>query len=150
MSFIYHRTVRFSDTDAAGVVYFANVLSMCHEAYEASLSAVGIHLKEFFGGGAIAVPIVHADINFFQPMYCGEQYTIHVKPTALTDSKFQTVYEIFSSQLPNPLPDPLPNQRVSQATTIHVCVDIQTRRRIPLPPSVVQWLQNEPNETIST
>ncbi|MEO1763007.1 MAG: 1,4-dihydroxy-2-naphthoyl-CoA hydrolase, partial [Cyanobacteria bacterium J06629_18] len=26
MSFTYNRTIRFQDTDAAGVVYFANVL----------------------------------------------------------------------------------------------------------------------------
>ncbi|MFS8118916.1 MAG: acyl-CoA thioesterase, partial [Microcoleus sp.] len=45
MSFSYTRTVRFQDTDAAGVVYFANVLAMCHEAYEASLAASGINLK---------------------------------------------------------------------------------------------------------
>ena len=34
MAFAYYYTVRFQDTDAAGVVYFANVLRICHEAYE--------------------------------------------------------------------------------------------------------------------
>ncbi|MBD2021122.1 1,4-dihydroxy-2-naphthoyl-CoA hydrolase, partial [Leptolyngbya sp. FACHB-36] len=45
MPFVYSRTVRFSDTDAAGVVYFASALSICHEAYEASLAAVGVDLR---------------------------------------------------------------------------------------------------------
>jgi hypothetical protein len=39
MPFSYVRTVRLADTDAAGVVYFARTLSICHEAYEAALAA---------------------------------------------------------------------------------------------------------------
>jgi 1,4-dihydroxy-2-naphthoyl-CoA hydrolase len=56
MFFTYNRTVRFQDTDAAGVVYFANVLSMCHEAYEASLAASGINLKSFFNNPTVLFP----------------------------------------------------------------------------------------------
>ncbi|MHC5822651.1 MAG: acyl-CoA thioesterase, partial [Nostoc sp.] len=48
MPFTYNRTVRFQDTDAAGVVYFASVLSICHEAYEESLEASSINIKDFF------------------------------------------------------------------------------------------------------
>ena len=47
-AFVYTRSIRFHETDAAGVVYFANVLVLCHEAYEASLAAAGIDLGEFF------------------------------------------------------------------------------------------------------
>jgi 1,4-dihydroxy-2-naphthoyl-CoA hydrolase len=32
MPFSHHRTVRFADTDAAGVVFFARTLAICHEA----------------------------------------------------------------------------------------------------------------------
>ena len=42
MPFVYHRTIRFADTDAAGVVFFPNYLTICHEAYEESLAAAGI------------------------------------------------------------------------------------------------------------
>ncbi|HEY9664175.1 MAG TPA: thioesterase family protein, partial [Allocoleopsis sp.] len=92
MPFTYHRTIRFSDTDAAGVVYFANVLSICHEAYEASLAASGVDLKEFFRGQTIAVPIVHAEIDFLQPLFCGESYVIQMQPTLLGDHKFAINY----------------------------------------------------------
>lgn len=47
MPFVYHRTIRFQDTDSAGVVYFANTLAMCHEAYEESLMASGIQVQKF-------------------------------------------------------------------------------------------------------
>jgi 1,4-dihydroxy-2-naphthoyl-CoA hydrolase len=136
MPFIYNRTIRFQDTDAAGVVYFANVLSMCHEAYEASLAASGINLKVFFGGGAIAIPVVHASVDFRQPMFCGDQYAIHLTPTQLSPSKFAIQYAIFAAHASE-----LPNPQVSQAATIHISIQATKKTRIALPPEVVQWLK---------
>ncbi|PSB09081.1 1,4-dihydroxy-2-naphthoyl-CoA hydrolase [filamentous cyanobacterium CCP1] len=133
MPFTYHRTIYFHDTDAAGVVYFANVLSMCHEAYEAALAASGINLKEFFSGQSSALPIVHAEIDFSKPMFCGEQYAIQVLPSQLTDSKFQIAYQVFSLENPE--------YQASAATTIHVCINTATRTRTPLPCEVLQWLE---------
>jgi len=129
--FTYDRVVRFQDTDAAGVVYFANVLSICHEAYEAWLAAIGINLKEFFSGKTIAIPIVHAEINFLQPMFCGETYTIQLMPVRLNHYKFKLSYVIVSSQ---------GDDRISQATTLHLCIDPQTRTRIPLPSEIIQQI----------
>jgi len=75
----YFRTIRFADTDAAGVVYFASLLSICHEAYEASLLRIGVDMRQFFSGSSIALPIVHAEIDFFQPLMCGDQIQISLK-----------------------------------------------------------------------
>jgi 1,4-dihydroxy-2-naphthoyl-CoA hydrolase len=94
MSFTYVRTIRFQDTDAAGVVYFANVLPMCHEAYEESIAAVGIQLQAFFGSNAVAIPIVHASVDLFQPMFCGDRQLIHLTPQRLDNHKFEIAYEI--------------------------------------------------------
>jgi len=133
MPFIYARTVRFQDTDAAGVVYFANVLSMCHEAYEASLAASGIDLKQFFGRGAIAIPIVHASVDLRQPMFCGEQHFIHLTPTQLSPSKFSIQYAIFATESATP--------QVCQAATIHIAIQTHKRTRAALPDEIAQWLQ---------
>ena len=94
MTFTYNRTVRFQDTDAAGVVYFANVLSICHEAYEESLAASGINLKDFFTNPSVAFPIVHASVDFFRPMFCGDNLVISLIPQKLGVDKFEITYEI--------------------------------------------------------
>jgi 1,4-dihydroxy-2-naphthoyl-CoA hydrolase len=133
MPFIYRRTVRFQDTDAAGVVYFANVLAMCHEAYEQSLVASGISLRPFFSNPAVAIPITHAEVDFLRPMFCGEIYAIEVRPTRLTDSRFETSYSIFSLEEANP--------KVGQATLVHVCIDPVSRNRVNLPAEIEAWLQ---------
>lgn len=132
--FVYHRTIRLQDTDAAGVVYFAQVLSICHEAYEAALAAAGIDLREFLGG-TVAMPIVHADVNFLKPMICGEQYAVYLAPTLVTEAKFQLSYTLFAVNAPN--------QPSAQASTVHVCINSRTRARVPLPAAIEYWLTEQ-------
>ncbi|MCP2728389.1 acyl-CoA thioesterase [Limnofasciculus baicalensis] len=132
MSFTYNRTIHFQDTDAAGVIYFANVLSMCHEAYEESLGIAGINLKTFFSNSSTAIPIVHTSADFFAPMFCGDKLSINLIPQQLSETKFEIVYEIVA--------DSSSQQILAKAMTRHVCINPITRTRTPFPDAIVQWL----------
>ncbi len=134
MPFIHNRIVRFQDTDAAGVVYFANVLAMCHEAYEASIVASGIDLKSFFNNPVAAIPIVHASVDFWRPMFCGDKLLIHLTPQPLGENKFEIAYLITASS---------GEQQLAKAITRHVCINPTTRTKIPLPEAIIQWLKLE-------
>ncbi|MEA5534834.1 thioesterase family protein [Crocosphaera sp. XPORK-15E] len=129
----YNRIIRFSDTDAAGVVYFASLLSICHEAYENALETAGIDLKTFFQNIDVAVPIVHAEIDFYQPLFCGDRLQISLIPTQLNDTEFEIAYEIL-----NPSKSDL---CVAKAKTKHVSINPLIRKRTPLTSSLIQWLQ---------
>ncbi len=134
MQFTYYRTVRFQDTDAAGVVYFSNLLAICHEAYEASLVAAEINLKDFFRNSDLAIPIVHATVDFFRPMFCGDRLRVELIANPLNKDTFEISYEIF--------PDPkLTHKCLAKALTRHVCINPTTRCREPLSPQMIQWLQ---------
>jgi 1,4-dihydroxy-2-naphthoyl-CoA hydrolase len=135
MPFTYNRTVRFQDTDAAGVVYFANILSMCHEAYEASLATSGINLKSFFNNPEAAIPIVHASVDFLRPMFCGDNLLIHLTPQQLGENKFEIDYQIIAASSSQ--------QQLAKAITLHVCIDPRTRTRTQLPEAMMQWLKLE-------
>lgn len=130
MPFTYNRTVRFSDTDAAGVVFFANVLNICHEAYEASLAASGINLKAFFTNPLVAFPIVHANVDFLRPMYCGDELSISLIPQKLGVDKFELVYEVSIADV-----------LVAKAITRHVCIDVNSRTKQELSTDIMQWLE---------
>lgn len=132
MSFTHKRTVRFQDTDAAGVVYFANVLSICHEAYEASLAASGINLQSFFKNPEAAIPIIHASVDFRRPMFCGDELLIHLTPQLLDDTKFEIAYQILAASSPE--------QQLAKAITRHVCINPLTRVKAQLPEYIIQWL----------
>lgn len=132
MPFTYNRTVRLVDTDAAGVVYFANVLVMCHEAYEESLATCHINLKTFVSNSATAFPIVHAAVDFLQPMFCGDQVLIQLESKQISNTVFEINYQIFAAALRE--------QRLAKAITRHVCINPISRTRTPLPEVITQWL----------
>jgi 1,4-dihydroxy-2-naphthoyl-CoA hydrolase len=139
--YVHYRTVRFQDTDAAGVVYFANVLNFCHEAYEASLQAAGINLRHFFQGGVVAVPIVEAQVKFAQPFYCGDRVRIELQPKQLTPEIFEITYQLWQAPEPSePQVNDLPLRPAAQASSRHICINAQERRRCPLPPELLAWL----------
>jgi 1,4-dihydroxy-2-naphthoyl-CoA hydrolase len=129
MPFSYDYTVQFRDTDAAGVVYFASILSICHVAYEASLIAADIELKSFVNNPEFAVPIAHITADFLRPLYCGDRIKIELTPRRIDDYKFEIAYRI------------LINEGVAATvTTRHVAIEPQLRKRRDLPASIVNWL----------
>jgi 1,4-dihydroxy-2-naphthoyl-CoA hydrolase len=138
MPFTYNRTVRFSDTDAAGVVYFANVLSICHEAYEASLEASNINIKEFFSNTSVAFPIVHANVDFFRPMFCGDKLVISLIPQKIGVEKFEIAYEILVDGVMH-----------AKAITRHVCIEVSNRSKTEISGEIVKWLETNRKEAES-
>lgn len=131
MPFTYSRTIRFQDTDAAGVVYFANVLAICHEAYEESLNVSNINLQLFFRNNDFAIPIVHASVDFLRPMFCGDRIFINLSINQLNSQKFEVNYQI----------NTLENEIIAKAITRHICIDPNTRTRKEFPSEILYWLQ---------
>lgn len=130
----YTRSIRLADTDAAGVVYFANLLSICHEAYEESLAGSGIYLREFLGDSTLAIPIAKAEIQFFHPLFCGDRLQIWIHPFSLADTEFELEYTIFLGENTE--------KAVGKARTCHVCIDRYSRQRLVLPDSLQNWLKS--------
>ncbi len=153
---VYRRVIRFQETDAAGVVYFANLLSLCHEAYEASLAEVGVDLKHFFSGlSEIAVPIVHAEADFYQPLFCGDAIAITLIPRQLDPQSFEVAYTITAQGAAQAEAGQKP---LARALTRHVCIELRTgvntalsngapdsplenRRRRVLTSVLVDWIE---------
>ncbi|MBV9384985.1 MAG: acyl-CoA thioesterase [Chroococcidiopsidaceae cyanobacterium CP_BM_ER_R8_30] len=129
--FTYSRTIRFRDTDAAGVVYFANVLAICHEAYEESLATSGIDLRSFFNNLSVAIPIIHASVNFLHPMFCGDRILVQLNTKHLDNSKFEIIYQVVA----------VTEQPIAKVVTRHICIDPNSRTRKELPDNVISWLR---------
>jgi 1,4-dihydroxy-2-naphthoyl-CoA hydrolase len=137
MSFHYDYTVQFRDTDAAGVVYFANIISICHVAYEASLLESGVDLKSFVNNSEFAVPITHASADFFRPLFCGDRVKIELTPQSIDSCKFEIKYQILSTDLQSSDDRTL---LLATAITKHVVIDPVVRKRKDLPEILTNWL----------
>ncbi|MEL6930736.1 MAG: thioesterase family protein [Cyanobacteria bacterium J06600_6] len=130
--FNYQRSIYLDDTDAAGVVYFAKGLEICHRAYEESLVEAGISLNQMIRQGEVALPIVHAEIDFLRPLFCGDRIQVNLEPTLISSSEFAIAYQILAI-------DNLERVLV-QAQTRHVCINPRLRQRIDLPATMLEWL----------
>jgi 1,4-dihydroxy-2-naphthoyl-CoA hydrolase len=133
MAFSYLRIVHFSDTDGAGVVFFANVLSICHEAYEAALSEAEFNLRDFFSDrGAVIFPIVAAEVKFFRPMFCGDCLAIHLTTRQISSFGFEIDYQIVNTENLK--------QVLAQAFTKHICLDSKQRTPVSISLEMKSWI----------
>src|SRR5476649_1412748 len=133
MPFVHHRTVRLADTDAAGVVFFARTLAICHEAYEAALAAAGVDLNDLLGANGIVVTISRSEADYKRPLRPGEKVSVSVTPELLSANSFALRFEITKLGPPAKL--------AANVRTEHVCTAPAKRERAPLPPALLAWVQ---------
>ncbi len=128
------RSVRFGDTDAAGVMHFHQLLRWCHEAYEESLEIFGISPAQLFPRPGLELelllPIVHCSADYLAPLSCGDPLAIALLPKALNAHSFEVSYS-FSSR----------GEAVAVGLTRHFCLQASNRLRAPLPESINNWLK---------
>ena len=128
------RSVRFGETDAAGVMHFAQLLRWCHEAYEESLERFGIPSGSIFpSAGAsppVALPIVHCQADFRRPLVCGDPLAIQLEPLRLDLGCFEVRYRFRSH-----------GDVVAEALTRHLAIQAEDRQRCSLPEPIQRWLE---------
>lgn len=134
MPFFYERTIHFPDTDAAGVVFFPNYLALCHEAYEEALAAAGIDVQAYFSDrDGIVVPVSRSEADYLRPLKVGDRVRVAVSPTRLGESAFAISYEL--TKLGSV------DKRAARLRTEHVCIQVKTRERTPLPATIAAWVE---------
>jgi 1,4-dihydroxy-2-naphthoyl-CoA hydrolase len=145
------RTVRFGDTDAAGVIQFHQLLRWCHEAYEESLERFGIGAGEIFPrpewaleqppgqqgspdptglGPSIALPIVHCSADYRRPLVCGDRLEITLQPHQLDQGGFEVTYTFACG-----------GQTAAKGLTRHRAISIADRQGCSLPEVISAWLE---------
>lgn len=128
------RTVRFGDTDAAGVMHFPQLLRWCHEAYEESLERFGLPVGLIFPAPGrvpeVALPIVHCHADYLRPLVCGDPLAIALEPQRLDPGCFELRYRFRRDGEP-----------VAEALTRHLAIGSGSRQRCPLPDPIQRWLE---------
>jgi 1,4-dihydroxy-2-naphthoyl-CoA hydrolase len=132
--FIYTRTIHFPDTDAAGVVFFARYLAICHEAYEEALAATGVAWQTFFGQHGVVVPISRSEASYLRPLACGDRVRVQVTPTRLSENAFALDFTMMK------IGPGGGEKRAAVARTEHVCITTAARERAPLPAALAAWV----------
>ena len=130
------RTVRFGETDAAGVVHFLELFRWCHETWEASLEKYGVVLQEIFPTNKInrsqldvALPVVHCEANYFQPLYVGDTINIELYPEKINESSLVLRFQFKKN-----------GEEIGTTNIKHVSINPITREKRALSKQINLWL----------
>lgn len=85
--------IRFSETDAMGVVWHGNYLKYFEDAREAFGKKFGMEYLDIYSEGYFT-PIVKSEINHKSPLYYGERAKILIKYIPTKAAKLIFEYEI--------------------------------------------------------
>jgi 1,4-dihydroxy-2-naphthoyl-CoA hydrolase len=118
----FETKIGMHQTDAGGVVFFANFFVMAHLCYEAWLDE-SISIAEIIDDKNLIMPIVHAHADYRQSLCLSEKITIEMTCGNTTRTTFQLDYIIFSEE----------GDIAAEITTIHACLDERKRKPTRLP-----------------
>ena len=124
-------TVRLHDTDAAGILFFANQFVFIHDTYEELLRQFGFSIAATLRDGSYIVPIVHAESQYLKPLTVGDEITVTVQVAKIGETSFVLEYELLD----------IDGQSVGKAKTVHVAVSRQTQDKITLPEELQRALK---------
>lgn len=116
-------TVKLHDTDAAGILFFANQFKIIHDVYEDFLARNGFAFRDRIERLDFFIPIVHAETDYRHPLTVGDTVEVALSIKQVGDSSFTLAYVLtfFDGTV------------VGNAETVHVTIDATTRAKISLP-----------------
>lgn len=120
--FTYVRKVRVQDTDATGVLYFANQLQISLEAFEEYLMIQGFSIGEMVKKNIFLLPIVHTKADFFAPIHISD-----VLEVTLTFPKIGTISFTHASEILKG------GEKVGTVEIVHVVYCPEKKVGIPIP-----------------
>ena len=132
------KKVRFGDCDSANVIHFHNLLKWSHEAWEESLEKYGMALKDIFPTNEIntsqldvALPVVHCEANYFQPLYVGDTINIELETEKINESSFVLRFKFKKN-----------GEQIGSTNIKHVSINPITRKKCALSKQINLWLHD--------
>lgn len=126
-----HR-VRFQDVDAAGVVFYARIFDLFHDAYVGFLRERGAPLDTALRDGSWAAPLSRAEAEYLRPLRFGDEVTVSIVHVDVAETEFAIGYRI-----------DVGDEAACVGRTRHVAVDPTSFRRTAVPDGLRAALTGE-------
>lgn len=117
--------IKFHQADPAGIMYFAQIFTIAHDAFELFIQKAGFSWNQWFNENKYLIPIRHAESDYKRPFRAGEYYVVDVAVATFSESSFQMMY-IFKQ-----------NDHVHAVVKmVHTCLDKNTFQKLALPSEI--------------
>jgi len=127
--FTYFRTIRLKETDATGVLYCSEQISLGLEAFEAFLMDKELTLEEMIAKKGFLMPVVHAEADFMAPLRVGDKVEIQLSLTRVGTKSFTASTQIFKE-----------GAVVGTTSIVHATISKKSGESIAIPKEVIQLL----------
>ncbi len=125
--FIYDTSIRLHQTDAAGLMFFAQLFTLAHDAYETFVESIGFSFDRTIRSTENLLPIVHAEADYLVPLRVGDKISVRMRLDQVGTTSFILAYEMTNSA----------GALTGTVKTVHVWTDRTTMQKVPLP----DWLK---------
>ncbi len=128
MKNIFNYKIYYEDTDAGGVVYYANYLRFLERGRTDFLEQAGISSKELYAR-KIFFAVKKIECEYIKPVFYGEEISVILSVKFIKNSSFSLLYEIYSE-----------NFLKFKAETLLVSID-ENFKISKIPPEIKSFLQ---------
>ncbi|MFN4174266.1 MAG: acyl-CoA thioesterase [Parachlamydiaceae bacterium] len=135
MVFTAKNQVRMHDTDAAGILFFAQQFRFVNDALEDYLESQNVTFDQMFHNEKVVMVIVHCESDYYKSLYIGNKLEIDVSCERIGNSAFTLLYQIYRIKKEE-------RELVGIARTVHCAVDVRTRSKVPIPEKVKKMLES--------
>jgi YbgC/YbaW family acyl-CoA thioester hydrolase len=112
-AFHHKYTIGFRDTDAAGVLFSGNLVTICHVGYEAMMESLNLSLGSILKLQEFDLPVVHLEGDFQKALTVSDEIDIAVSVAEIGNTSFQIQYEWRNKD----------GELCATAATVHVCIE---------------------------
>jgi 1,4-dihydroxy-2-naphthoyl-CoA hydrolase len=122
MIFTHASRIQLHHTDAAGIVFYSRLFDLAFEAFSAFLQHVGVSVAFIIRDSAFLMPFVHAEVDFLRPLGVGDEVIFQMQVEQIKSSSYTVAYTVLSA-----------GEVAARMKTVHVTIDKETEKKIPLP-----------------
>ena len=117
--------IPFQFADPAGIVFYGNVFSITHYAFEQFIiHQLHIPWTEWFQNEVWITPIKHTEATYSKPLFAGKTCQTLISHLTLSQSSFSILYQIEQEGV------------CATVKTVHVFCDSSTKEKIQIPASI--------------
>ena len=129
MAFVWPVRVYWEDTDAGGVVYYANYLKFMERARSEWLRALGFEQDVLRDEAGVVFVVRRVEIDYLSPARFNEQLEVSVRLHEMGRASLSVRQELMRG-----------STRLAEAVVTLACVDVVRFKPVKIPESLLQTL----------
>lgn len=126
--------VYYEDTDAAGVVYYANYLRFCERARTEWLRSLGFGQQALLAESGIAFVVRSVQADYFRPARLDDTLEVHTRVNSLRRASIVFHQEVRRRDEDAPL---------FSAQILVACIDWERQKPVSIPPHLHHRLESQ-------